>query len=108
MLVVAVSLFGAACTSEGLPNSYVDQDRRAERQFVEACEDSLADSSDDAAAYCQCAFGELREALTFEEFKALDDGLRTNPEPSELSGDALGAFRIAEPLLIACAEHAVG
>ncbi len=79
-VVLAFALTAAACTSEGLPNSYADQDGRAETQFVEACQSALADSDvDDPVEYCQCAFYTVAADLSFEEFLALDERLRDDP-----------------------------
>ncbi len=80
MMIAFVVFAAAACTSEGLPNSYADQEGRAESQFVEACETALADSDvDDPADYCQCAFYTVASQLSFDEFLALDERLRDDP-----------------------------
>ena len=69
----------AACTSEGQPADFADQDRRAERQFVSACETALADGDVDLGEnYCQCAFFTLAIELEFEEFLELDEQLRND------------------------------
>ena len=75
--ILGIVLLVTACTSEGLPSSYSDQDRRAEVQFVEACEESLADADEpDPNAYCQCAFYTVAAELTFAEFIDLDEKLK--------------------------------
>lgn len=80
-VIVGLALFAAACTSEGLPNSYEDQNGRAETQFIAACEAALADSdTDDPADYCQCAFDTVAAELTYDEFLVLDDRLKDDPE----------------------------
>ena len=79
-VLLVLAFFSAACTSEGLPGSYPDQDNRAERQFVEACEESLEGTNqDDVPAYCRCAFYTVAANLTFSEFLALDEKLRDDP-----------------------------
>lgn len=80
-LLALIALVAAACTSEGLPNSYADQDGRAERQFVAACEASLADTDEpNAPEFCQCAFYTVASDLSFDEFLALDKRLKDDPE----------------------------
>lgn len=85
VLVFGLVALLAGCASEGLPGSYQDQDRRAERQFVEACVDSLADTDEeDAADFCQCAFYTVASELTFAEFLDLDKKLKDDPEALSL------------------------
>jgi len=80
LVLFLVALFASACASEGLPNSYTDQDARAERQFIEACEDSLVDTDQaNPADYCQCAFYTVASNLTFSEFIDLDNKLKDDP-----------------------------
>ena len=85
VLLIGLVALLAACASEGLPGSYRDQDSRAERQFVEACVDSLEDTDvDNAADYCQCAFYTVAAELTFAEFLDLDKKLKDDPEALSL------------------------
>ena len=79
-LLFAVALIATACGSEGLPSSYSDQDARAQRQFVEACEASLAGTEiADPPAYCECAFFTVASELSFAEFLELDERLKEDP-----------------------------
>lgn len=79
-VIVGLALFGAACTSEGLPNSYEDQDDRAEKQFITACEAALEEGDqENAAEFCQCAFDTVAAELSFNEFLELDDRLKDDP-----------------------------
>jgi hypothetical protein len=81
LVLVALSLVAAACTSEGLPESYADQDGRAETQFIEACETSLVDGEQsDPVEFCQCAFHTVASELTYAEFVELDNKLKDDPE----------------------------
>lgn len=90
LLLITIALLAAACTSEGQPNSYADQDRRAERQFQEACEAALADSDqDDVPNYCRCAFYTVASTLTFAQFIELDDKLRSDPNSLSLEEQRL-------------------
>lgn len=77
MLLSSVSLFVAACTSQGLPSSFADQDGRAEKQFIASCESALDGEQEDGL--CQCAFYTLAAELTFEEFLDLDEALKDEP-----------------------------
>ena len=45
-MIIAFGLFLAACTSEGIPNSFEDQNGRVERQFVNACVTAQEGESD--------------------------------------------------------------
>lgn len=76
---VSLSFFLAACTGEGLPVSFADQDGRAQTQFVSACEASLDGADSPGAGFCQCAFYTVASELTFEEFLELDEQLREDP-----------------------------
>jgi len=80
LLFFGFALFAAACTSEGLPADFADQDRRTETQFVNACESSLADGENDLGdGYCTCAFRTVALDLGFEGFLDLDQQLRDDP-----------------------------
>lgn len=84
-IIVGLTVLLAACASEGLPGSYPDQDSRAERQFVEACEESLVDTDEsNAPDFCQCAFYTIAAELTFAEFLELDAKLKDDAESLSL------------------------
>lgn len=78
-MIIATGLFLAACTSEGTPGSFADQDGRVETQFVSACE-AAQDGADDATEYCQCAFYSASVEFGFDGFLELDEMLRDDPE----------------------------
>lgn len=78
-MLLGFGLFLAACTSEGLPANFADQDSRVERQFVASCENALTDDAD-ATSFCQCAFYTAAAELGFEDFIALDEALQENPD----------------------------
>ena len=77
-LLIGLAFAAAACTSQGLPSSYSDQDMRTERQFIAACEGALDD--EDAPNYCQCAFYTIAAELSFEQFLELDEQLKDDPD----------------------------
>lgn len=83
-IVLALALVLSACTSAGQPNSYDDQDSRAERQFKESCEESLSGEDANPPSFCQCAFYTVAAELTFLEFLDLDDKLKDDPEALSL------------------------
>ncbi len=77
LIILATGLFLAACTSEGTPGSFADQDGRVETQFVSACE--AAQEGDDATEFCQCAFYTAASEFGFDGFIELDEMLRDDP-----------------------------
>lgn len=80
LVIFGLALFGAACTSEGLPASYEDQDGRTEKQFISACEAALEEGDQaNAAEFCQCAFDTVAAELSFTEFLELDERLKDDP-----------------------------
>lgn len=78
-MILALGFIIAACTSEGIPSSFEDQNNRIERQFVAACVEAQ-DGADDAQSYCECAFYTAAAELGFEDFLALDETLQENPD----------------------------
>lgn len=78
LLLTGLALFAAACTSEGLPSSFEDQNGRAETQFVAACNAALEGEQEEG--FCQCAFYTIASSFTFEEFLELDEQLKNDPE----------------------------
>lgn len=91
-VLAALFLVAAACGNSGAPISYDDNpdDYRgepnvgqAERNFRDGCEEAGLDDLDqqvqeNLADVCECGFDKIRETLTFDEFKELDDDLRSN------------------------------
>lgn len=77
LLLTGLALFAVACTSEGVPADFADQDRRAEKQFVAACKGALEGEQEEG--FCQCAFYTFAADLSFEEFLELDKQLKDNP-----------------------------
>ncbi len=94
-MISALGLFLAACTSEGLPANFADQDARIERQFVAACE--AAQEGEDATDYCQCAFYSATVEFGFDGFLELDEMLRDDP-----SGLSLEQRQFFESVSLPC------
>lgn len=113
-LLATLALLGAACASSSDPESWADAEAQegfpVKTNFVDACiEANSGEEGFDATAagaYCRCSFDEVRETLEFDEFDALDDALRNNPDPNQLEGVAGDAWRVVEPLFEACAADA--
>ena len=100
LLAVVAVLFvvAAACGSSGAPTFYDDNAAdyqfdenspvepnvgQPERNFRDGCREAGRDDLDERveanlADVCKCGFDKIRESLTFEEFKQLDDDLRSN------------------------------
>lgn len=100
-IIIGLGLLTAACTSAGLPSSFEDQDNRAEKQFVAACQGSLDDEED--PEYCQCAFYTVASQLTFEEFLELDEQLKD--DPGSLSQEDRARFEsVSSPCAFSAAD----
>ncbi len=97
LLLVALALFTAACTSAGVPSSYADQDGRVEKQFVAACEGALEGEQEEG--FCQCAFYTFASVKTFEDFLILDEKLKDDPG-SLINEDR----RLIENITLPCAK----
>ena len=92
VVVAALCFVAAACGNSGAPTSYEDNPAdyrgesdvgQAERNFRDGCEEAGLDDLDEQvqenlADVCKCGFDEIRDKLSFEEFKELDDDLRSN------------------------------
>ncbi len=75
ILVCALLLSG--CANDGVPETWEEQDGLVVRNFVEACQESNSDMSTfKARSYCECVINGVKEAVTFEKFKELDDFIR--------------------------------
>ena len=97
-VVAALLLVAAACGNSGAPTSYDDNADdyqfddnsavepnvgQAERNFRDGCKEAGQDDLDaqvrnNLADVCKCGYDKIRDSLTFEEFKQLDDDLRSN------------------------------
>ena len=111
-LVASLVLVLGGCGSSSDPESWEEAeegDFEVRENFLKAClEANLGEggfNDADADAYCTCSFDEMRESLTFDEFKQLDDGLRSDPDPSDLAEEDRDVWDIAEDLLTGCASQ---
>lgn len=77
--LLLVALLATACVPSGEPVSWQGQADDSgkglvEREFVAACLEANDDLSNiKAKAFCGCVLDEIQDAVTFEEFKELDD-----------------------------------
>lgn len=91
-LVLATALAAAAVALSGCggsePTSFTPE---VEDNFVSSCVDSATEGASpanesDAERICGCMYDELKQRMSFEEFKAADDSLRKGEQMSaELS-----------------------
>jgi hypothetical protein len=78
----------AACGGGGEPTSFTPE---VEDNFVSSCVDSATEGStpadeSNAERICGCMYNELKQRMSFEEFKAADESLREGEQMSaELS-----------------------
>ena len=91
-LVLVTALVAATVALSGCggsePTSFTPE---VEDNFVNSCVDSATEGASpanesDAERICGCMYDELKQRMTFEEFKAADDSLREGEQMSaELS-----------------------
>ena len=97
-IVAVLILVAAACGSSGAPTSWDDNAEdycpaegepcepnvgQPERNFRDGCREAGKDDLDQQVQanlgdVCKCGFDKIRDSLTFEQFKELDDDLRSN------------------------------
>lgn len=88
---------GAACSSDGFPESYADQVdpetglSNVESNWVKGCEVRLAasDLATSANSICECSFSEISDAdagIPFADFVELNSQLKN--DPTTLTGEA--------------------
>ena len=97
-IVAGLTLVAAACGSSGDPTSYDDNAEdyclaegepcepnvgQPERNFRDGCREADKDDLDQRVQanlddVCKCGFDRIRDELSFDKFKELDDDLRSN------------------------------
>ena len=97
-IMAALILVAAACGSSGAPTSWDDNAEdycptegepcepnvgQPERNFRDGCREAGKDDLDQQVQanlddVCKCGFDRIRDSLTFDQFKELDDDLRSN------------------------------
>lgn len=88
VVVLSLAVLLAGCAQGNDPDTWETAEAQdgfpVRSNFIDACEKANTEadgmSASEATSFCECAFGEVRESLSFEEFKALDDDLRADPE----------------------------
>lgn len=91
---VAAAMTLAACGGGGEPTTFTPE---VEDNFVNSCVDSAttgatpADESD-AERICGCMYTELKQRMSFEEFKAADESLR---EGEQMSAEVAATLQAA-------------
>jgi hypothetical protein len=92
-VVVAATVALSGCGGSE-PTSFNDE---VEHNFVSSCVDQATKSAtgpseSDAERICGCMYNELKQRMTFEEFKAADDSLR---EGDQMSADLAATLQAA-------------
>jgi hypothetical protein len=90
----AAALALAACGGGGEPTSFTPE---VEDNFVNSCVDSATTGAipaeeSDAERICGCMYNELKQRMSFEEFKAADESLR---EGDQMSADLSATLQAA-------------
>lgn len=80
--VVVVAALVAGCT-EREATSYDD----AESDFVSNCAAGTGSEN-----VCRCAYGKIQDAMSFDEFKKLDERLQEHPDEIDSTADDLVGF----------------
>ena len=87
-VLVAATVAFSGCGGGSEPTSFTPE---VEDNFVSSCVDSATEGASpatesDAERICGCMYDELKQRMSFEEFKAADDSLREGEQMSaELS-----------------------
>ena len=121
VLAAAVVLVVAGCGSSADPDTwseaeqdgrFLDQEFRAksavEHNFMAACVAANTENLTEAQALvlCRCSFDGLRNALLLEDFRALDNALRSTPNPSDLDEEPEDLWDdTAEDIFEGCARR---
>ena len=76
--IFVCALLFSGCANDGVPETWEDQDGLAVRNFIEACQDSNPDMPTVEAkkSYCECVINKVKDSVSFEKFKELDDFIR--------------------------------
>lgn len=90
----AAAMALAACGGGGEPTSFTPE---VEDNFVNSCVDSATTGAtpaeeSDAERICGCMYNELKQRMTFDEFKAADDSLR---EGNQMSAELTATLQAA-------------
>lgn len=112
MALLAVALLAAGCGSSSDPGSWEEAEQggfAVRTNFLDSCqlantEDAGSNTLGEAAArsYCRCSFNGLRASLTLDEFDAIDDALRDQPEPSRLDEADRDIWDTVSDIIEAC------
>lgn len=113
-VLAAVGLAVSGCGTDPDPDNWAEAqqgDFSVRVNYLKACE--AANDGEGgfnavtARQFCECSFNALyaggeERGLTFEEFKALDDALRDDPDPRSLEDEDRAVWRRYRDLVEAC------
>ncbi len=117
--LLALALLATACGNSPDPQSWDEAEATGDvyDNFIESCRQANEGIEDESGAVltpvqsqalCHCTYEGLRISLSFAEFQALDDALRSTPNPSDLDGDTEDAWDDeAERIVMGCLPRAL-
>ena len=112
--MAAVGLAVSGCGTDPDPDNWAEAqqgDFSVRVNYLKACEAANEGegrfNAVTARQFCECSFNALyaggeERGLTFEEFKALDDALREDPDPRSLEDEDRVVWRRYRDLVEAC------
>lgn len=112
--LAAAGLMLSGCGNDPDPDNWAEAaagDFAVQDNYLKACQEANDDEGGFNAAaarqFCECSFDRLyaggeERGLTFEEFDALDNALRENPDPRTLRDEIRDTWRRYRDLVEAC------
>jgi len=92
-IILVLLVLAAGCANSATPNGWdeqaVDGQGLAERNFLDSCHAANEDLTQMVGEeFCGCLLEEIKEAVTFSEFKKLDDHIKKHS--NEITESGLG------------------
>ena len=107
-IILTFLLFAAGCANSATPSEWgeqaVDGQGLAERNFLDSCHAANEDLTEMVREeFCGCLLDGIKQAVTFSEFKKLDDHIKKHS--NEITASALGD---ASPWPVEVTENCAG